>query len=310
MLRIIVRALGIVIVIVVVAIAVQTARQAQAAAEVERAWQATPVQKLGSLGSTQSLTIVPLVDEASTRADLPFEHGVSYLVKTDRHTVLFDLGMNAANAAPSPLQHNMQALGVDLADVEAIVFSHVHPDHVGGLRWWLKDTFALGASQEDLGARPVYAPASLAYPGASPVVTDQPTRITDAVATTGAIAFADILPLALWRPLRTEQALVVNVAGQGIVLIVGCGHPTVERLVARAQATFDAPVVGIVGGLHYENKTAAEVSQSIAFLTTLQPRLVAVSPHDSTAANIQAFREAFPGVYQDIAVGATITLGR
>ena len=102
--------------------------------------------------------------------------------------------------------------------------------------------------------------------------------------------------------------MAVNVEGKGIVLILGCGHPSVERFVARAQAAFDAPVVGVVGGLHYEDKSPAFVNVSIAYLKTLQPQLVALSPHDSTPANIQAFREAFPTSYQTVEVGRPITL--
>ncbi len=48
-----------------------------------------------------------------------------------------------------------------------------------------------------------------------------------------------------------EQALAVNVAGKGIVLIIGCGHQTLERAVARTEALFDEPLYGVIGGLHF-----------------------------------------------------------
>ncbi len=48
-----------------------------------------------------------------------------------------------------------------------------------------------------------------------------------------------------------EQALAVNVEGKGIVLVVGCGHQTVPRMLHRASQLFDEPIHGIVGGLHY-----------------------------------------------------------
>lgn len=43
---------------------------------------------------------------------------------------------------------------------------------------------------------------------------------------------------------------------------MGCGHATVERIVARAEALFEQPVVGIVGGFHYDGQNKKEV-QSI-----------------------------------------------
>lgn len=305
MMRIIVRLLSAALALVLMLVVVQMARQARAAAEVEQAWATTTAPRVANLGTTKSLTIVPLVDEAASRPDLQSEHGVAYLVKTDRHTVLMDLGWN--NTA-TPLLHNMTSLGVAPADIEAVAFSHIHPDHVGGFNWWVKDTFALGGEQPDLHGLPVYTPAPLTYPGLTPTVTTRPTVLTEAIATTGAIAFTEVFPLSLWRTVRTEQAVAVNVEGKGIVLILGCGHPSVERFVARAQAAFDAPVVGVVGGLHYEDKSPEFVSASIAYLKTLQPQLVALSPHDSTPANIQAFRDAFPTSYQTVEVGRPITL--
>jgi 7,8-dihydropterin-6-yl-methyl-4-(beta-D-ribofuranosyl)aminobenzene 5'-phosphate synthase len=285
-------------------------RHSLAAAAVEREWQTATVQRLGDFGSTESLEILPLIDEAASRDDLMSEHGVAYLIRTDHQTILMDLGWNAAGTDPSPLLHNMRSLGIELADIDAIVISHLHPDHVGGLGWWLRSTFSFGKEQIDLDKRQVYAPAPLSYPNLTPVIAAEPTVISNGVATAGAIGFVDVFPLSLWQPRRAEQALAVNVADRGIVLITGCGHPTLERLVARAQALFDEPVVGIVGGLHYENMSAEDVLPHIQYLQELRPQLVALSPHDSSAAAIEAFRDAFPDVYRDITVGRPITFGQ
>ena len=48
-----------------------------------------------------------------------------------------------------------------------------------------------------------------------------------------------------------EQALAVNVQGKGIVLIVGCGHQTLSKLLHWVEQVFDEPLYGIIGGLHY-----------------------------------------------------------
>lgn len=57
--------------------------------------------------------------------------------------------------SPSPLLHTPQRLGVGPGDVDLIVLSHLHPDHVGGLGWWLRRSFSLGNTQLDLGERRV-----------------------------------------------------------------------------------------------------------------------------------------------------------
>ena len=99
--------------------------------------------------------------------------------------------------------------------------------------------------------------------------------------------------------------MVVHVAGQGLVLITGCGHPTLERLVIRLNL-YGLPVIGVVGGLHYEGQTAADVAAPIEFLASRNPQLVALSPHDSSPEAIEAFCAAFPQAYQDVAVGRSI----
>jgi 7,8-dihydropterin-6-yl-methyl-4-(beta-D-ribofuranosyl)aminobenzene 5'-phosphate synthase len=49
----------------------------------------------------------------------------------------------------------------------------------------------------------------------------------------------------------SEQALAINVKGKGIVVIIGCGHQTLERIHSHVEALFDEPFWGFIGGLHY-----------------------------------------------------------
>jgi 7,8-dihydropterin-6-yl-methyl-4-(beta-D-ribofuranosyl)aminobenzene 5'-phosphate synthase len=130
------------------------------------------------------------------------------------------------------------------------------------------------------------------------------------VATTGVISYPEIFPLSIFTPRGAEQALVVHVAGEGLILITGCGHPGLERLVQRAESLYGEEVVGVVGGLHYVKETVEEVQPHIQFLQSRPLRLVALSPHDSNEAVRAAFENAFPDAYQRIAVGEAIRLPR
>ncbi|MDX1642553.1 MAG: MBL fold metallo-hydrolase, partial [Balneolaceae bacterium] len=91
--------------------------------------------------------------------------GVSYLVKTDSTTILFDLGHNPEEVSPSPLEHNMSQLGIDLDEIDTIFISHNHFDHVGGPRWVDEGSFSLGNEQKDLSGKEVYTPVEMEYPG-------------------------------------------------------------------------------------------------------------------------------------------------
>lgn len=203
----------------------------------------------------------------------------------------------------------MARLAVQAEEAQIVVISHNHPDHTGGMRWWRDHTFSLGNQQADLAGKTLYVPTALTYPGLTPIVADQPRKIADGVATLGTIPYAEVWQLALFQARNVEQALAINVAGEGIVIITGCGHPSLNKVLARAQALFVEPVVGIVGGLHYENADAEAVQPDIQRLQALQPKLMALSPHDSELPARQAFRTAFAAIYQDIVVGQPLRLG-
>jgi 7,8-dihydropterin-6-yl-methyl-4-(beta-D-ribofuranosyl)aminobenzene 5'-phosphate synthase len=221
-----------------------------------------------------------------------------------------DIGSLPDGAAALPLAHNMKPLGITWDQIDALAFSHFHPDHVGGEAAWKAGRASLDGDTTLRNDIPVFAPAMFEFMERTPVLLKDAYLLAPGIATTGAIEYGETYPMSLYAASGIEQALAVNVAGEGIVLILGCGHPTVERLVVRAEALFEQPVVGVVGGFHYEGKTAADVQDHIRFLQARPLRLVALSPHDSSPEALQAFREAFADIYQEVEVGVPVKLGQ
>ena len=72
-----------------------------------------------------------LLENTACDDALRHAHGLSLYFDTGRTKLLFDMGPDGAFAA------NAEALGVDLAAVDAAVLSHGHYDHGGGLRTFL-----------------------------------------------------------------------------------------------------------------------------------------------------------------------------
>jgi 7,8-dihydropterin-6-yl-methyl-4-(beta-D-ribofuranosyl)aminobenzene 5'-phosphate synthase len=291
-------------------------------------WQRSKVQRITNFGATKSLVILPLVDWYTSAEDLKGEAGVSYLVKTDNKTILFDVSLNAGRSDPSPLLHNMERLGLTQNDFDAIIISHNHMDHVGGLKWQRRKSFSLTNRQADLGDKDVYTPEPMNYPGLKPVYAEEPTVVAPGIATIGTISNQDFFGGRI-----QEQAVAINVLGRGIVLIVGCGHQTLPRIIERAEALFEEPIYGLVGGLHYpvtdsrikvmgiglqkyggtcrfpwKPVTMAVVQENIEFLKERNPGIVAISAHDSCDASIARFREAFPAAFREIKVGQRIVI--
>jgi 7,8-dihydropterin-6-yl-methyl-4-(beta-D-ribofuranosyl)aminobenzene 5'-phosphate synthase len=275
------------------------------------------------LEPVERLTLTPLVDARTVNADLAGEAAVSYLVEADDARVLFDLGLNAQGETPSPLQRNAEALGVDLDAVDGVVISHRHLDHVGGFRAQRAHTFVLPDVLLEKAEVPVYLPEPLQHPTADVQVVERPQHVAPGIATIGPIPGA--LFVMGWTP---EQALAVNVAGKGIVLIVGCGHQGVRRIVERAKALFDEPLYGLVGGLHFPVTGAAlqriaggdrppwqslskdDVYEVLRYLQDKGLKRIVLSPHDSCDWTLGAFKGTWGSDFDVVTVGKRIGFPR
>ena len=102
------------------------------------------------------LTITILIENATSNQSLVCEHGLSILLTCEGRTLLFDTG------ASSAFLRNADLMGADLHRVSAIVLSHGHHDHTGGLEHVLRH-FAQSASRTGKGARPPM-PELIAHP--------------------------------------------------------------------------------------------------------------------------------------------------
>ena len=300
-------------------------RQADEEWEASRRSEAVQPPTLSDLGTAKTLSILPLVEFYSADERLMGEPGVSYLVTVDGKRILFDVGRNVREEHPSPLLRNMEVLGLSPADIDAVFISHCHLDHVGGIGEMQRRTFSLSAQPVDLTGKKAYLPAAMTHPSATVEVVTEPRKLAEGVASTGPLTRA----IWLMGPVA-EQSLLVDVEGKGVVMIVGCGHPLLSRLVARARAVTGRPLYGVVGGLHFP-VTASRVGkggQNILgngklpwqrirrrrgarcgrLLAELDVSLVALSGHDSCDWSIGAFGTALGDRCHTVRVGEEIVV--
>ena len=297
--------------------------------KVNQEWEEDLPSKIEDFGSTKTLSILPLVNWHTNDDSLKGEAGVSYLIKTDRSTILFDVGFNQKSEFPSPLEHNMDELGVKLDDIDTIFLSHAHLDHRGGQKWVNENTFSLGLEQVDLSNKKIYAPTLTRYPDAEVNLIPEETIIGEGIAGLGAIS----RQLVIGR--IEENALVINVEGKGLVVIVGCGHQTVPKILDRVEKVFSTPLYGLVGDLHYpipEGRlnilginlqrifasgegphspiTYKTMKEEIELLKKKGVKVIALGGHDTSDKAIESFNLAFGENYQHIRVGAQIDISK
>lgn len=172
---------------------------------------------------------------------------------------------------------------------------------------------------------PAHVPARMHHPRAEIAVTTDPRVIGPGMA---------VLPplprMLFWLGYVTEQALVVNVRGFGLVLISGCGHPRIEQILGITEQVLDIPIRAVVGGLHLPVHAARTplipqavlgnphppwhpVSERDAehVLEEIQargPRVIALSGHDSTPWTYDAFSRRFGDRYRTLRVGEELRI--
>jgi len=208
------------------------------------------------------------------------EHGFSVLVTVTKagreHRFLFDTG-----TSPDGVTENMRRLDIDPGSIEAIVCSHGHFDHTTGIdgliravgrvnlpvlihpHFWRRRRLLLP------GREPVEIPTTsrraLAEAGFDIIEEQQPSFLFDrSVLVTGEVprttGYEPGFPPQQawigggWQPdplVLDDQALIVNVAGQGLVVITGCGHAGVINIARYAQRlTGGQPLYALLGGFH------------------------------------------------------------
>lgn len=230
-------------------------------------------------------------------------HGLSCLITVRRgaetKTLLFDSGPEA-----DVFSRNVQRLGADLSTVEAIVLSHGHWDHGGGMLRALDlirgrnggrevpyyahpGMFRQRAAKLPDGSfrlmEDVPSPKALGTHGARMVATTEPQYPLDGLFfVSGEIPrmtpFERGLPgqhrLAddgiTWEPdelLMDERFVAVNVRGKGLVVFSACSHAGIINVVRHARGSFSGlPVHGIMGGLHLSGTNEKIIPETVAAL--------------------------------------------
>ncbi len=171
------------------------------------------------------------------------EPGVSYLLRTDRGSLLYDIGFGPQHTT---FANNFSLLGLRMEEVDALVISHLHADHMGGLKAQRRRRVTLPEAFGPAGGKPCYLPDTAQAEGFDVRITDGPRMLEGGIASTGPLARA-----LYFLGLTEEQALVAHVKGKGLVVLTGCGHPTIEVILRMVRRLSNEPIYAIGGGWHF-----------------------------------------------------------
>lgn len=267
--------------------------------------------------------ITILHDSFGKRADLRKEWGFAALIEFRGKRILFDTGNSARTFA-----ENTAALGIDLSKLDYAVISHRHGDHTSGLKHLLKlnPGLAVYTPEETYGVfgselPGVFYPRCHSLPSymqyydgkppevirhGSPWADAQFKWIKDATETTSGVW---LLPLVSDVP-GTREMREISLAlrtAQGLVLVAGCSHPGIEKILAAALRLED-PMYCIFGGLHLVLAQEAEIRR-IALALRDEWRVANIAPgHCTGEPAFEALSRTFGERYVFAGLGETIDL--
>jgi 7,8-dihydropterin-6-yl-methyl-4-(beta-D-ribofuranosyl)aminobenzene 5'-phosphate synthase len=280
----------------------------------------------------------PLASHQFDGRPLPVaEHGFSVLLRVrqgDRTgVVLFDTGVS-----PRGLTWNMDVLEIPIADIQAVVLSHGHPDHALGFPSLI---IRLGARNIPLVIHPdAYLERKLVLPDGFEVFLPAP-RFRDfrdegieVIEEVGPSMLIDGMVLVSgeverttefeqgfklhhahredgWGPdplILDDQCVILNLAGKGLVVISGCGHSGIVNIVRHAQRlTGIDRVHAVLGGFHLTGPLFEPIiPATIAALLDFKPRWV-MPGHCTGWRATHGIARAMPEAFIANSVGTTVT---
>ncbi|MDX6397012.1 MAG: 7,8-dihydropterin-6-yl-methyl-4-(beta-D-ribofuranosyl)aminobenzene 5-phosphate synthase [Gaiellaceae bacterium] len=264
--------------------------------------------------------------------------GFSALVRvtTDgrERTILFDAGVT-----PTGVVENMRRLQLSPKDIETIVLSHGHWDHVAGMEgiakevgprnlpvlihpdFWRRRRIAVPGREP--GELPATSRWALEGAGFAIVEEEQPSFLLDgSVLVTGEVDRTTPFETGFrgheahvhgsWQPdplILDDQALVLRLADRGLVVLTGCGHAGIINVVRQAQRlTGETRVAAVLGGFHLSGPMFEPIIEpTVAAFDDLQPELL-MPAHCTGWKAVHRLAGRFPDAFVQSAVGTTVSL--
>ena len=239
-----------------------------------------------SMITSKNLTITVTYDNNLYREKLENGWGFSCLIRGMEKTILFDTGGNS-----SILLRNMKKLDIDSGEV--VVLSHIHGDHVGGFYGFLEKNSKVVVYLP--GSFPESFKDEVKECGAKVVEIRQPLKICENVYSTG--------ELGVWIK---EQALIVRTE-KGLIVITGCAHPGIVKIVSKAKDLIKDDVLLVMGGFHLGGESRGKIEKIISSFKKLGVQHVGPC-HCSGDLARKLFEREYGKNYIDVGVGKVITM--
>jgi len=229
----------------------------------------------------QDIRITILIENTAYKAGLKTEHGLSFWIEYGNNKILFDTGQSES------ILYNAKTLDIDLAKTDAIILSHGHYDHTGGLPSVINiasnaKIYLHPAATEPKFSKNVSGAISIgmsdsvrkAIQGRHVIWTATPAHLFPGIAVTGQIPrmndFEDVggaffVDENCQKPddLSDDQALFIESA-KGLIVVLGCAHSGVVNILDYiSKLTGQNEIYAVIGGMHLLNASQMRITNTI-----------------------------------------------
>ncbi len=209
--------------------------------------------------------------------------GFACIIKGTEKCILFDTGADG-----NLLLENMDKLEVDAGDVELVVISHEHYDHVGGLSAFLSRNSNVTAYL------PLTIPADIVQMveshGVTVILPDEPVEIFEGV------------HLVRMRIGSLDEQFLILETPKGLVVITGCAHPGIVQIAQKTKQLFREDIYFVFGGFHLGGNTDSQVMEKIRQIQSLDVQKVGPS-HCTGDRAIELFRREYGDDFVPMGIG-------
>lgn len=231
----------------------------------------------------KSIHLTVLYDNYKNVPDLTTDWGFSCLIELKNKTILFDTGADG-----DILLNNFNKTDKSVSNLDAVFLSHEHWDHTGGLQSILNDN-------NDLT---VIIPETFSV-GLKDAVRRSGAELTEVGSLTE--VQAEVFSLGVMGRTIVEQSMAL-ITGSGIVVITGCAHPGIVKILRTAKDNFTENIHLAMGGFHMKGMSRGRARKIVSEIAGMGVENVAPS-HCTGEVAREEFKAEFEKSYFSSGVG-------
>lgn len=233
------------------------------------------------------MRVITLVENLAYKRGLKAEHGLSFYLESDTSKVLFDTGQDGV------FLENSVKLGVEISQVDALVISHAHYDHAGGIAEFLNVNAQARIFLKRESLIPKYNVTRYIGFDAGLLPMDRVHFVDDAYDLEKDIHIVADIPLKY--PLDTQfgnfrkgspgsqspdffddELFIAYTAHDELSVISSCSHRGITNIVEQAINLYDKPLNYVVGGFHIKDSSSAKIENIVNYFRVMTPNHIGV----------------------------------